>query len=250
MEEKLMRYLKVFFILTFLSILLLIALLLWDVVFVTHIPAYIYHISPSSPLELRVNALEKGLESLQRDLVFQLNRKLYIFGGVAFVISAIATFFGWRTFKDLDGLIQEKIRKTLENELYQLDPANLTIRLPKFHPDSKDIEERLRISGLKKLKSYAELNKFCTHGLTVVPVESEDAEKEFLHFLQNETPDPNYAAYVLYAANKYHVQPETLKAYPRLATANMPSTVITAILAIARGLHRETNLEKNKEKEG
>ena len=244
MEEKLMRYLKVFFTLTFLSIVLVLVLLLWDVVFVSHAPTYILQVSPSSPLELRVESLEKSLESLQRDLVFQLNQKLYYFGGIAFVISALTAFFGWRTFKDLDKLIQEKIRTTLENELYQLDPANLTIRLPKFHDDSEDIEKRLKISGLKKLKSYAELNKFCTHGLTVVPIESKEAEEDFLSFLQNEMPNPNNAAYVLYAANRYHVETETLKEYPRLATANMPSTVITAVLAISRGLHREINLEK------
>ena len=244
MEKKLLNYVKVFLILTFISILLLIALLLCDVVFVAHTPSYIVPSAPTSSLEIRVQNLEMGLQSLQRDLVSQLNHKLYYFGGIALLISGVAAFLGWRTFKDLDELIQEKIRATLENELYQLDPANLTIRLPETHSHTKDIRERLELSGLKKLKSYKELNKYCKYGLTIVPVENEEAEKDFKDFLKREKPDPEYAAFVLYASNFYKVDPFTLKKYPRLATANMPSTVITAILAIARGLHRETDLKK------
>jgi hypothetical protein len=32
---------------------------------------------------------------------------------------------------------------------------------------------------------------------------------------------------------------DTLSLYERVATANMPATVITAVLAISRGLHKE-----------
>ena len=110
------------------------------------------------------------------------------------LISVIAAFFGWRTYKDLDEVIQEKIRFTLENELYQLDPANLTIRIPKDHPDATLIASRLRLSGLKKLKEYPELNKFCKTGLTIVPVNNVDEENEFIRFLEQEKPDPELAA--------------------------------------------------------
>ncbi len=245
MEKKMMSYMKVFFFLTFASIVLVLALLLWDVVFVSHAPTYIIQVSPSSPLELRVESLEKGLESLQRDLVSQLNHKLYYFGGIAFVISILTAFFGWRTFKDLDKLIQENIRTTLENELYQLDPANLTIRLPKSHNDSEDIAERLKLSGLKKLSFYPELNKTCLYGLTLVPIESKEEEENFLNFLQNEMPNPKNAAFVLYSTRdprEFRIPAETTNQFPRAAISNMPATVITAILAIARGLHREEDV--------
>ena len=249
MEKKLLNYVKVFLILTFISILLLVALLLWDIVFVSHTPGYLIPSAPTSDIEIRVQNLEMGLQSLQRDLIFQLNQKLYWFGGIAFLISAIAAFFGWRTFKDLDKLIQEKIRATLENELYQLDPANLTIHIPKNYVDSAHIQERLRISGLRKLKEYVELTKYSKYGLTIVPIHSLAEENKFVAFLKNEEPDFNYAAYVLYvplpkdkSQKPYHVTQETLNSYPRLAVANMPSTVITAILAVARGLHREESL--------
>jgi hypothetical protein len=250
MEKKMMRYAGFFFTLTFISLLLIGGLLLCDVVFVAHTPSYITQAAASSDIDIRVQSLETGLESLQRDLVFQLNQKLYYFGGTALLISALAAFFGWRTFKDLDGLIQEKIRTTLENELYQLDPANLTIRLPKFHEDSKGIAERLKLSGLKKISLYPELNKACLYGLTLVPIETEEAEKEFLSFLQNKMPNPNNAAFVLYSTRdprEFRISPETTNKFPRAAISNMPATVITAILAVARGLHRETKLEDDKE---
>lgn len=253
MERKITNYLKTLFALTFISLLLVFALLLWDIVFIKHTPTYIIPIAPTTDAEIRLQSLEEGLQSLQRDLVFQLNRKLYFFGGIALLISGTATFFGWRTFKDLDALIQGKIRATLENELYQLDPANLTIRVPKRHLTTNEIIKRLEISGLKKLKTYPELNKSCLYGLTIVPVESPEDEKEYLKFLKDENPDPDNAAFVLYSTSnprEFRISLETINQFPRSAIANMPSTVITAILAIARGLHREINLEKKENQEG
>jgi len=260
MQKKLLISLNILFLLILLSVLLLAGLFLYNITFLnqrtasalaqpTPIPSQTA-LTTAQPvttadLDIRVKDLERNLDYLQRNLVFQLDEKLFYFGGAALAISAIAAFFGWRTYKDLDDVIQEKIRFSLENELYQLDPASLTIRIPKGHPDAALIASRLRLSGLKKLKEYPELNKFCKTGLTIVPVNTVDEENEFIRFLEQEKPDPEQAAFVLYApapAKDFRVSSKTLNRYERVATANMPSTVITAILAISRGLHRQSEV--------
>lgn len=244
MDKRMQISLNLLFGLTFISLLLVVFLILRAVVFDSPSLSLAIRQQPSSDLELRIQNLEADVAFLERDLVFQLNQNLFYFGGVALIISAIVAFFGWRTYKDLDGLIREKIRIKLENELYQLDPANLTVRLPKDHPDTPLIRRRLELSGLHKIKDYLELNKYCTRGLTIVPVNNPEEEQDFLDFLSREQPDPEKAAFVLYTTadpREFRVSVQnTLNKYERVATANMPATVITAVLAISRGLHRES----------
>ena len=91
---------------------------------------------PTGDLEQRVTALERDQNSRLQEIAWALDQKLYYITGAALLISSLAAFIGWQSYKDLDGVICEKIRVTLENELYQLDPANLTVRLPKDHPDT------------------------------------------------------------------------------------------------------------------
>ncbi len=241
MEDKLIGQIKGLLWLTFISLLVVVGILLWDVVFVNHAPDYLVRPAASSDVEVRLQNVESSLEALQRELVSQLNQKLMYFGGAALVIAAVASFFGMKTFRDLDGLIKEKIRATLENELYQLDPANLTVRLPRGHPDTPLIRKRLELSGLHNLTEYLELNKQCLRGLTIVPVNNLEEEDRFRGFLAREKPDPEFAAFVLYTTKQgfYVSVPDTLNKYERVATSNMPATVITAVLAISRGLHRE-----------
>lgn len=245
-----LSYLAPTIILTAASIILFISLVHLDSIFASQTTRYIIQPTSSSDLEIRVQSLEAGQQSLQQDLVFLLNQKLYYFGGIALLISLITGFFGWRTFKDLDGLIQEKIRATLESELYQLDPANLTIRVPAFHPDKEKIIERLQLSGLKNIKTFPELNKSCLQGLTIVPIENAEENQRFLDFVENDKPQAENAAFVLYSTKdprEFRIPLETINRFPRAAASNMPSTVITALLAISRGLHKE---KKVKEKEG
>lgn len=198
-------------------------------------------------LEQRIVALEQTLDTRLRAIAWSMDVKLYYITGAALFISSLAAFFGWKTYQDLDGVIREKIRVTLENELYQLDPANLTVRLPETHPDRGKIESRLRAAGLKNLKTYTELSDRCKVGLTIVPVENEEQEKDFVAFLEREQPKVDHAAFVLYVPTGYRLSQGAINQHDRAATANMPSTVVTAILAISRGLHRDRSISDKKE---
>jgi len=226
------------------------AIFIWQAQAVTYIPPPSPLPASQAPADLqsqvddlarRVDKLENDQSFTLREIAWKMDQKLYYLGGIALVITSFAAFIGWRTYKDLDADIREKIRLSLENELYQLDPANLTIRLPKGHPDAALIRKRLELSGLHNIKEYLELNKQCLRGLTIVPVNDDDAEQRFRNFLAQEKPDPELAAFVLYTTDpKFRVSvPDTLNQYERVATANMPATVITAVLAISRGLHKE-----------
>lgn len=199
-------------------------------------------------LTTRVENLENDQVYNLKNLEWQIDQKILVLGWTALAISVIAGFLGVRTYNELGKVIKEKIRTTLENELYQLDPVNLTVRLPKHHPDKEKIQVRLQAAGLKNIKEYTELSDKCKVGLTVVPIENADQEKDYVNFLDNEKPDPDDAAFVLYSDPRKHpVSPDVINKHVRAATANMPSTVVTAILAISRGLHRDRAIQSAKE---
>lgn len=198
-------------------------------------------------LTARIENLENDQNYNLKAFEWKLDQKLLILGWVAFSISLIAGSLGIKTYNDLDKVIKEKIRFTLENELYQLDPVNLTIRIPKNHPDKESIQRRLKSAGLKNIKEYTELSNKCRVGLTLVPIENKDQEKDYVDFLDREKPDADDSAFVLYSPNRYLLEQSAINKHDRAATANMPSTVVTAILAISRGLHRDRVIEPKKE---
>lgn len=184
----------------------------------------------------RVDNLENDQAYMLRDIAWKMDQKLFMLAGIALTISAAAAFFGYRTYKDLDGTIKAKVNATLEKELYQLDPTMLRIWIRKEDGMEK-IRRRLELSGLQNLYWFNDFGKHNRKGVTIIPVNNPDAEKEYVQAIKNLKPDPTQAAFILYAPQKgYFIAPETLDAYENSATANMPSTVINAILAVGRGL--------------
>ena len=202
-------------------------------------------------LARRVDKLETDQEFSLRDIGWRMDQKLYLLGGIALIISAIATFFGWRTYKDLDGVIREKINTTLEKELYQLDPTNLPIRLvvnEDMPTETDRIWKRLGLTGLQNIEKVSHLDKKCRRGVTILLIKEKEQEKKFADWLNahriledgKETKerylDARKAAFVVYTPPSKWLDDDTLGAYDNLATANMPPTVASMGLVVGRGL--------------
>ena len=187
MEEKLTGQIKILLWLTFVSLLLVIGILLWDVVFVHHSPDYLMRPAATSDVEVRLQNVESGLENLQKELKSQLDQKLFYFGGIALLIAGVASFMGIKTFSDLDGLIKKKIHVTLEKQLYQLDITNQKIWIisnEQTEDDMKEVIRRLRLSGLSYFEEIKKLDRHSYSGVTVVPVFNPEMEKEFSDYLE------------------------------------------------------------------
>jgi hypothetical protein len=156
-----------------------------------------------------------------------------------------------------------KIQSTLDQEIYQLDPAKFTIHLcegrdpdtlaadknakpPEKKPEADKDErlemrrvwQRLELSGLKNRRWYPNLNKTNYRGITIVPIACLQDEESFQGFISENRLKLNdtHAAFILYAYANYRVSDETISCYPNLALANTPTTVANAVLAVGRGL--------------
>jgi hypothetical protein len=194
-------------------------------------------------LTRRVADLEHEEKNQLQDIASKLDQKLFYLGAIAIAISAVVTFFGWRTYHDLDQIIRNKISKTLDKELYRLDPTMLVIRIREGE-DQEKIKRRLLLTGLNNIKVYTTLGKDCLQGITIVPIESADDQKDFCKFLyiyKNEL-FATRAAFILYT--KHKLNDKVFEFYDNLITANMPATVASSVLTVGRGLRSLEDKEK------
>lgn len=208
-------------------------------------------------LTRRVDKLENDQFFTLREIERKMDEKLYILGGIALTISAIATFFGWRTYKDLDKTIDQEIHRALDQAIYQLDPTNLRIwvisreeeqplvnkrtgqveETLQLNVEMEKVAERLNLSGLPNVGMREEPDKNSYRGVTIVPIFNPTMEKDFVDFLDRNKSflHKERAAFVLYTLT-YFVDKSTLAAYPNLAAANMPPTAASMVLVVGRGL--------------
>lgn len=102
-------------------------------------------------------------------------------------------------------------------------------------------------SGFTKVQGYTKLGDDCQTGITIVPINSGDDERRFMADMHSTQFDSTKAAFILYAPTPLRIdkaedvqkrpnQQETMKSYGNLAIANMPTTLVAAIIAVARGL--------------
>jgi hypothetical protein len=243
--------------------------------------------TPASPGELtaRVESLESIQNQNLKIFEWQLDQKLLILGSIAVFISFIAGFLGFKTYNELDKVIDQEVRRALDKALYHLDPTNLRIWVVSFdqevefkgdavldkngkqqrdekgQPQFEVIEsnvstemiktrERILHTGLLNVKTIKSPDKNCFDGVTIVPVFTLKMEEDFRDFLANNAKnlDPSRAAFVLYTRDHYVSQTKTLAKYENLATANMPPTVASTILTVGRGLVNAYQTEKEEKK--
>ena len=213
-------------------------------------------------LTARVENLENDQNFNLKAFEWKLDQKLLILGWVALFISFAAGFMGIKTYKDLDKVIKEKVDKSLEKELYQLDPTNLPIHLykgrvdrtqSKIKTDAKTtardemtkIADRLSLTGLQNVGGIKRLDKVSRKGITVIPIDSVGDEEEFVKFVSNKQNELDYrkAGFILYAPDGYRVDKKTLNAFQNVVTANMPPTVANMVLVIGRGMKNRDDIE-------
>lgn len=212
----------------------------------------------NAELTARVENLENDQNFNLKALEWELDQKLIVLGGVAFLISLAAGVVGVKSYNDLDKVVQEKVGREIDKALYQLDPTNLSIFIPELDnpKDKKEMEkvwDRLDLTGLNNLNWYRGFEsgrvKRLFNGVTVVLVQNKEDEGKLTAFLRRHKKqlDPRRAAFILYARG-YQVTGETLESYANLVTANMPVTVANMVLVVGRGLANINSLQKEETK--
>ena len=202
---------------------------------------------------IELKALRSEFETYKKEQALELRNVLALitmWSATAAFVAGIFAFYGLRTrkeIKDTQAQIKQQIqvdleqaekdfRTALDKKLYNLDPASHPIRVRIGHPALDMLVERVRLttSGFK-VDDCTKIGDECKNGITIVPINDADDERQFMEAIQATSFDSKRAAFILYTP-AYRIQPQTMKAYGNLAIANMPTTLVSAILAVARGL--------------
>jgi hypothetical protein len=214
---------------------------------------------------IELKALRSEFETYKKEQAVEVRNILWLIGvwsATAAFVAGLFAFYGLRTrneIKDVQAQIKQQLksdleqaergfRASLDKKLYNLDPAIHPIRVREGHPTIDMLTERQRLtaSGFK-VQGYTKLGDECRNGITIVPIGSDDDERQFMEDVRSASFDSTKAAFVLYTPNQYRVdkkedvlkrpnQQEIMKSYGNLAIANMPTTLVSAIIAVARGL--------------
>jgi hypothetical protein len=207
-------------------------------------------------LTTRIEALESDQAYNLKVFEWKLDQKILSLGFMALFISAVAGFVGFKTYNDLEKIIKERVNASLEKALYQLDPTNLPIHIykgrirrsenpqdppVKIRSEARNslvkVAERLEMTGLLNKGFVSYLDKTSETGITVVPIDDEEDENEFIRFVNqyHTTLKKEEAGFILYAPPGYPIK-TAMNIFPNTTIANMPATVASMILVVGRGL--------------
>lgn len=212
-------------------------------------------------LEKQISGLEKEQNKTVDDTVDKVDQRIFVIGVVGLALSLL----GFSSIISIHNEIRTKLSSIIDQQLYQLDPTMLPIYI-QCGEDSKEqahmekVHRRLELSGLKNLKRYDDLsNKKQKRGVVIALVNSLEREGNFWSHFQGQKPEPTQVAFIIYAPDGYRVDDKnhqreledkfgknspTLDCYENLSLANTPTTVASAVLAVARGLRMNAPDEK------
>jgi len=201
-------------------------------------------------LTVRVENLENDQAYNLRNFEWQIDQKVLVLGWAALAISVIAGVAGVRTYNELDKVIRGKVDATLQKELYQRDVLNRQIWLysdKETETEMDTVAIRLELSGLTYVTPIETLDKKSYKGITIVPIFNEAMESHFVEYLERNKKklSDRKAAFILYSKS-YRVKDDTFEKFANMAPANMPVTVVSHILTVARGII-DDRIENKKE---
>lgn len=261
MEKKISFSLGILVGLALAALIIMLGVWGWQFIVQSALPTYTSTApqASSQPADLpeltgRVETLENDLAYTLRDISWKMDQKLVIFGWAALFISFVAGFVGLKTYNDLDKVIKERVNSSLEKALYQLDPTNLPIHIYKgrIRRESREeakqrsvardtisnVVERLKMTGLLNVGEVTYLQNPSLTGITVVPIDDEDDEKEFIRIVtaNKDKLKVEETGFILFAPYGYTIDGKTVEAFANTVIANMPATVASMVLVVGRGL--------------
>ena len=193
--------------------------------------------------QIEIQTLQRDIQSLQGDLRYEV-RDIKWWFIVAVVVAAIIGIRGYNAINDIDNIIRRKIQVSINKNYYQLDIMNLKIHVP----DNlyAHIVELLDNQGLQNHTRYAQLDKRCYYGITIVSINDEKDEEDFVNFIKrnNKQLKPSKAGFVLYlpiyyragGGRPYFIKQDTIDSFSNIAVANTPWMLLMTITTVGRSV--------------
>jgi hypothetical protein len=199
--------------------------------------------------QVAINTLTQDLAAAKRDStllreevkldverqIFEMTRNFAVASAFLALAGSLLAFFGLKSYRELKTLYYDTMRKTLQENLYQLDATFLPIYIP-VEGFERELE-RIKLSGLRNIQTYRSLGKGTCSGVVITRTANEHEEQIWVSFIEKYKPKPEQAAYILYSPGQvYKLDSKTYQAYNNMTAATNPTALARAILDVGRGL--------------
>ena len=220
--------------------------------------------------QVRIETLEReqGFETQKREIGFRdINSQWKSWLAFIGIAGGILAIFGIKGIRDLWNAI-EKVKqdwaeniKNLESEwekrsqialdqaVYKLDLANIPILLP-VNENVGSIHRLLQQRKFEKVGYYKNFDEI-KNGILVVSLKDKNEEEQkktlaqFKDFIELWQPSATNTGFIIYSPDGIRVPPDVLGCHDNLVAANFPSTVVSSIFTVGRGI--EISDPKSKE---
>lgn len=221
--------------------------------------------------QVRIETLEReqGFEAREREIGFRdINSQWKNWLAFIGIAGGILALFGIKDIRDLWKAI-EKVKQdwaenikgleaewekrsqiALDQAVYKLDMANIPILLP-VNGNVGSIHRLLQQRKFEKVGYYKNFDEF-KNGILVVSLKdkNEDEQKktlaQFKEFIELWQPSATNTGFIIYSPDGIKVPTDVLVCHDNLVTANFPSTVVSSIFSVGRGIETvPTNSNKD-----
>lgn len=200
----------------------------------------------------RLTDEERDRKYFDRDIQWQ----FAIAGVISSAIIALLAFAGFSNLKDLRTKLKERTDSwfekidvewekrsqiLLDKAIYKIDIGNLPIYLPTGEGLEKNIFRLLKQRSFDNIDFYEKLDDF-SEGIFIISLaeKNEEERKEILDnfksFIDTNEPSGKKVGFIIFAPGRIRVPDDVMGYYDNLVTANYPTTVLSMVFVIARGL--------------
>lgn len=211
--------------------------------------------------QIRIEALEReqGFEAKEREIGFRdINSQWKSWFAIAGIAVFAAGIFGVKGMRDLWQALEtanqqwaEHIKSmkaewekrsqiALDQAIYRLDLANIPILLP-VNENVGSIHRLLQQRKFEKIGYYKSFDELKV-GILVVSLKGKNEEEikktleQFKEFIELWRPNTANTGFIIYSPDGIKVPPDVLGCHDNLVTANFPSTVVSSIFTVGRGI--------------
>lgn len=195
---------------------------------------------------------EQGFEAKEREIGFRdINsqwKTVAAIGGIAILVLGWFGFTGVRDaklavekqVKNIEAKWEAQLQSTLDKAVYKLDLSNLPIYLPSGE-NLENIHRLLQFRKFENVSFYKTLDEF-ERGVLIISLKGKDEKGQgeilgkFKDFIDSQHPSAANTGLIIYAPAGIKVPPEIMESHDNLVTANYPSTVVSSIFTVGRGI--------------
>lgn len=183
-------------------------------------------------LQRQMDVEVKKLELAEKEIRSSMNDYLKVGG---FII-VLLTILGAGSFWWLYNQLMKKLRATLDEAFYRIDPRYMEIKIPASQMPKQ--MENLKKLDFKNLKTYERLDDTCTREAVIFMATNDDQAQVLKQFISGQNLEEREDVVFILFTKGERINPQIFAGYNNVTFANNHLTLVQALFVAARGMVR------------